>query len=219
MPRLLISSVVCALLAVSLGAQSRPAPDALARSLQQRYQTVRDFSASFVHTYRGGALRTLTTERGTVTVKKPGKMRWIYTNPERKEFVSDGLKLYSYLVESKQVYVNDVPPDTASSGALFLAGKGDIVRDFTATYPETGSAAGTVALKLTPRRTEPDYEYLIVSVDPATLQIRSMTTRDRQGGESTLTFTNMKENQGISDKDFAFRIPRGVDVITNGQRN
>ena len=41
-----------------------------------------------------------------------------------------------------------------------------------------------------------------------------LTTRDRQGGDSTLTFTNLKENQGISDKEFAFRIPRGVDVIT-----
>jgi outer membrane lipoprotein-sorting protein len=60
---------------------------------------------------------------------------------------------------------------------------------------------------------------LIVAVDPATLQIRALTTRDRQGGESTLRFENLQENKGISDKDFAFRIPRGVDVITDGKRN
>jgi len=54
----------------------------------------------------------------------------------------------------------------------------------------------------------------------ATLQIRALTTRDRQGGDSTLNFTNLKENQGISDKTFAFRIPRGVDVISDdGSRN
>jgi outer membrane lipoprotein-sorting protein len=76
-----------------------------------------------------------------------------------------------------------------------------------------------VALKLTPRKPEPEYEYLVVTVDPATLQIRALTTRDRQGGESTLTFSNLKENRGIPDKEFAFRIPRGVDVITDGTRN
>ena len=76
-----------------------------------------------------------------------------------------------------------------------------------------------MALKLTPRRNEPDYEYLVVAVDPASLQIRALTTRDRQGGDSTLVFTNLKENQGISDKEFAFRIPRGVDVITDGSHN
>jgi outer membrane lipoprotein-sorting protein len=59
----------------------------------------------------------------------------------------------------------------------------------------------------------------MVSIDPSTLQIRALTTRDRQGGDSTLTFTNLKENTGISDKEFVFRIPRGVDVVTDGTTN
>jgi outer membrane lipoprotein carrier protein len=208
--------LACALLlsvAVGLGAQTRPAPEALARSLQQRYQGIRDFSATFVHTYRGGVLRTQTREQGTVAVRKPGMMRFIYTAPERKDFVSDGRKVYSYIPLDKQVLVSAVPPDNqATTPALFLAGKGDIARDFTHAYVES-AVPGAIALKLTPRRQEPEYEYFVITVDPATLQWRALTTRDRQGGESTLSFTNLKENQGLSDKDFAFRIPRGVDVI------
>jgi outer membrane lipoprotein-sorting protein len=73
-------------------------------------------------------------------------------------------------------------------------------------------------LKLVPRRPEPEYEYLVVTVDPALLQIRTLTTRDRQGGDSTLTFANMKENRGLSDKDFVFRTPRGVKVVTDAPR-
>jgi outer membrane lipoprotein carrier protein len=146
-------------------------------------------------------------------------MRWVYTSPERKEFVSDGQKMYSYIPEDRQVLVSDIPADgQAPTPVLFLAGKGDLVKDFAAaTAPSP--VAGSVGLKLTPRRSEPEYEYLIVAVDPATLQIRALTTRDRQGGESTLRFENLQENKGISDKDFAFRIPRGVDVITDGKRN
>lgn len=208
--------VVFLALAALAAAQSRPAPDALARALQQRYQGVRDFSADFVHSYRGGALRTQATERGRVVIKKPGLMRWVYTAPERKEFVSDGRKVYAYIPEDRQVIVSDVPSDDqATTPALFLAGRGDIARDFTAAYPSAAPSGG-VTLRLTPRREEPQYEYLDVTVDPATLQIRALTTRDRQGGDSTLTFANLQENRGISDKEFAFRIPRGVDVITNG---
>jgi outer membrane lipoprotein carrier protein len=214
-----IAVLAFSLLPVLVSAQQRPAADALAKSLQQRYQGIQDFSANFEHSYRGGVLRTQTLERGTVTVKKPGRMRWIYTAPERKEFVADGMKVYSYIPQDKQVIVANVPPDDqATTPALFLAGKGDISRDFTAAYAEV-AAPGTLALKLTPRRSEPEYEFLIVSVDPSTLQIRALTTRDRQGGESTLTFSNLKENRGVSDKEFAFRIPRGVDVITDGTRN
>jgi len=207
------------LLPAAPGAQTRPAPDGMARALQQRYQGIRDFAADFVHMYRGGVLRTQTIERGTVVIKKPGRMRWVYTSPEKKEFVSDGLKVYSYLPQDRQVMVTVLPPDDqATTPVLFLAGKGDIGRDFTAAYAET-SPAGTTALRLTPRRPEAEYEYLVVAVDPVTLQIRGLTTRDHQGGDSTLTFDNLKENTGISDKAFVFRIPRGVDVITDGTRN
>jgi outer membrane lipoprotein carrier protein len=193
--------------------------DMLAQALQTRYQGVRDFSADFVHSYRGGVLRTQTTERGTMSIKKPGLMRWDYTTPEKKQFISDGKKIYFYVPADKQVQVTDMPStDQATTPALFLAGKGNIARDFTATYADT-SPAGTVALRLTPRRSEPDYEYLIVALDPKTMQIRALTTRDRQGGDSTLTFSNLKENRGLSDNEFAFRIPRGVDVVTDGTRN
>jgi outer membrane lipoprotein carrier protein len=206
----------CAAVSTTAVTQSRPAADALARSLQQRYQGIKDFSADFVHSYRGGVLKTQTQERGKVSVKKPSRMRWSYTAPEKKEFVSDGVKIYSYIPQDKQVIVADVPPDNqATTPALFLAGKGDIARDFSASYVQS-TIPGTVALKLTPRRNEPDYEYLVVALDPASLQMRGLTTRDHEGGESTIAFTNLKENQGISDKEFAFKIPKGVDVITDG---
>ena len=214
--RIVLFVLVAALVAQAtpgVRAQSPPAADALARSLQQRYQGIRDFSANFVHTYRGGALRTVTKEQGTVSVKKPGMMRFVYTAPEKKEFVSDGRKIYSYIPQDRQVIVTAVPPDDqASTPALFLAGKGDIARDFTAAYADS-PVAGATALKLTPKRPEAEYEYFVLAVDPKTLQWRALTTRDRQGGESTLIFSNLKENQGSADKEFAFRIPRGVDVI------
>jgi outer membrane lipoprotein carrier protein len=198
--------------------QDSGTPERLARALQARYQGIRDFSADFVHTYRGGVLRTQATERGTVVVKKPGLMRWVYTSPERKEFVSDGARMYAYLPEDRQVMITTLPPDDqATTPAAFLAGRGDIVRDFSAAFDET-APSGT-ALRLTPYRQEPEFEYLVVAVDPTSLQILGLTTRDRQGGDSTLSFTDLKENQGVADKEFVFSIPRGVDIITDGIAN
>jgi len=206
---------------ILIQAQSKPVAtaDALARSLQQRYQGIADFTADFSQSYRGGVLRTRTVEQGTVSIKKPGKMRWLYVKPEKKEFVSDGQKMYVYIPQDRQVVVSPVNDSGSSTSTLFLAGKGDISRDFAAAFVESSPIAGTAALKLTPRRRQPEYEYLIVALDPATLQIRGLVTRDTQGGDSTLTFTNLKENQGISDKVFAFRIPRGVDVVNNAAAN
>src|SRR5438034_11444168 len=74
----------------------------LVEALQRRYDSIKDFSADFVHRYQGGALRKQISERGHVLIKKPGKMRWEYTAPEKKLFVSDGVRIYSYIPEDKQ---------------------------------------------------------------------------------------------------------------------
>src|SRR5687767_10553574 len=108
----------------------------LAGRVQQRYDQIRDFEADFVQTYEGGVLRTKTTERGTVAIKRPGRMRWVYTKPERKEFVSDGTRLYSYLPADKQVIVSPAPEGQSNTPALFLTGKGNLVRDFTPSFGE-----------------------------------------------------------------------------------
>jgi outer membrane lipoprotein carrier protein len=214
--------LAAALLAATVGSAQQPTAAELAQSLQRKYDTIRDFSADFTHTYKSGALRKQLTEKGRLLIKKPGKMRWNYTSPEEKLFVSDGVKVYSYIPQDKQVIVSTVPKDdTAAAPALFLAGKGNLVRDFTASRAEApaGSAAGTTALKLVPKTPQPDYDWLILLVDSGSLGLRGLVSTDAQGGTSTFSFANLKENIGLADKEFTFQMPRGVDVISDaGQR-
>lgn len=207
--------------APNLGAQAAPI-DAVAvvARVQQRYNALRDFQGDFLQSYEGGVLRTKTTERGTVAIKRPGRMRWTYTQPELKEFVSDGTRLYTYLVADKQVIVSPAPdPGDETVPALFLAGQADMSRDYVPSFaPLPGAAAGLLTLRLDPKERDPDYEWLGIGVDPRTSQIQFLVAADRQGGTSSFTFSNLKENRGLSDKDFEFRIPRGVDVVTNSAR-
>ena len=203
--------------AVTIFAQGDPA--AFAAKIQQRYNGIKDFQGDFVQTYEGGVLRTKTTERGTLVIKRPGRMRFTYTKPERKEFVSDGNRLYMYLVTDKQVIVSPAP--TAEDGdvpAMFLAGQSDLARDYTPSFtPLPGAAPGLLTLQLIPKDKHSEFESLGIGVD-ARLQIQFLTAVDRQGGRSSFVFSNLKENRGISDKEFEFRIPRGVDVVTQGAR-
>jgi outer membrane lipoprotein carrier protein len=214
-----LCAIGLALTTVAAGAQS-PTPDAVARDLQRKYDRVADFSADFVHSYRGGILKQQATERGTLLVKKPGKMRWEYTAPEKKLFVSDGHKIYSYIPQDRQVVVGTMPKDEhAPTPALFLTGKGDLTRDFTAAFDKVPEAApGSLVLKLIPKRREPEYESLTLAVDPNTLSLRMLITVDTQGGRSAFTFSNLKENVGVADNQFVFKMPRNVEVVTDGGR-
>ena len=197
------------------------APDAppLARlldRLQAHYDRIADFSADFEHRYAGGVLRTTDIERGTMHVSRPGRWRFDYVSPEPKLFVCDGAAVSSYFPADRQVIVSPLPAGGgASTPASFLAGEGDLRRDFTARYTSRPSPDGAWAVELRPVRSDAGYESLILAIDPVTLDILELATTDFQGGVSTYSFSNIERNQGLSDTLFALDVPADVEVITD----
>lgn len=212
----LAAALLFAVVAVPTTAQQQQTAEQVAAALQAKYDKIRDFTADFVQQYESGVLKRKLSERGKVQVKKPGRMRWDYTEPEKKVFVSDGSQIYLHIPADNQVTVSPVPKqDEATTAVLFLVGKGNLTRDFNVAFSPQ-PPAGTYALRLDPKLPERDYDWLEIVVDQVSLQIRSLKAADRQGGQSTFHFSNFKENVGLSDKTFAFSIPRGADVIRTG---
>src|SRR4029077_8556035 len=85
------------------------------------------------------------------------------------QFVSDGVKMYSFVPQDKQVIVASVPAaDLATTPILFLAGKGNLTRDFTPSLVDApaGMPPGSRALKLVPRTRQGDYDWLVLVVEP-----------------------------------------------------
>ena len=197
--------------------QQSPSPTELAAALQKKYDLVSTFSADFTHQHEGGPLKRKMVEQGSLQVKKPGRMRWDYKSPDKKLFVSDGSSLYFHDIPNNQVTVSQMPQgDDVSSAALFLLGKGDLVRDFTPSFG-TGGGPDTYVLHLVPRREQADYDWLELTVDRKTLQLRGLAAAEKQGGRTTFVFNNFKENVDLADKTFVFRIPPGAEVIHAGR--
>ena len=215
-------SVVSAVLAAVAGRADSNAADTtaaeFAQSLQHKHNAVHDFSADFVHTYQGGVLHKQITERGHLLVKKPGKMRWSTRRRRRSSSSPDGVRIYSYVPDDKQVVVGAVPrDDQAGAPILFLAGKGNPSRGLHPVFGRCspGRHAGEPARSSwCPSLHRPDYDSLLLVVDQQSLALRGLVTMDAQGGQSAISFMNLKENVAPADKEFAFNIPRGVDVIT-----
>jgi outer membrane lipoprotein carrier protein len=198
---------------LALGAQA-PSAQEVATSLQKKYDTIRDFSASFVHTHEGGVLKRKREERGTLSVKKPGRMRWDYAKPDEKVFVSDGVRLVQYFADENRAVVSPAP-DNDQAAVLFLAGRGNLIRDFNVSFAQT-SPPGSWTLRLSPKQEQQEYDWLEIMAARDTYQLQSLTVGEKQGSRSTFVFTNFKENPGLSDKTFAFSIPRGAEVSNAG---
>ena len=201
------------ILAAQLAAQSQAVPTAadLSKRLQARYETVRDFSADFVQNYQGILIRKATTERGKVLVKKPSRLRFTYTTPEKKEFVSDGSQFYSHYPKDRFGSVTALPKgNQASTALLFLAGQGDLIRDFNASMPAT-QPDGEWHLQLLPKSKQTDFNTLTLIVDRSNLSLLGFVTVDEQGTNS-IRFQNLKENTKLQDSAFLFKFPAGTEI-------
>ena len=198
---------------VAASPQAPASPAVLAEAIQAHYTLVTAFTANFTHSFKGGLLPQTTVEHGSVKIKKPGRMRWTYDKPNEKEFVADGRMLYSYVKADRTCYVSDLPTgDKVSTAVLFLAGKGNLQRDFRAAASPSSSAAELRVL-LTPIAPQSEFTQLTLGVEPRTLKLVTMETVDVDGGISTFRFDNLRENVSLQDKEFFFTPPKGVDVI------
>jgi outer membrane lipoprotein carrier protein len=189
-------------------------PEAVATSLQRKYDTIKDFSADFRQVYEGGPLKRKREELGTLLVKKPGKMRWAYKAPDEKVFVSDGTRLYQHFPQENRVIVGPAPEGNQAA-VLFLAGRGNLTRDFTVTFGQ-GTNPVSWTLHLVPKQPQPGYDWLEITATRDTLRLLTLTVGEAQGSRSTFYLSNFKENPGLADKQFAFSIPRGAEVVTDG---
>src|ERR1700756_5452436 len=108
-------------------------PDDLNRvidGMQAKYGAMRGISADFSQHYLDQTGRSF-NESGHVIIKRPNKMRWDYTEPEKKLFVSDGQKLYLYVPCDKQVTVSSVKEGTdPHTPFMFLLRRSNLRKDF-----------------------------------------------------------------------------------------
>jgi outer membrane lipoprotein carrier protein len=186
------------------------------RSLEAAYQRVNDLQAPFHQASLNRTTNRTVTARGTLSLKKPGKLRWDYVEPTPQEIVSDGQRLWVYTPELKQVNVAAAPEALAGPAGSFLAGLGQVREHFQARYLNPArptDADGLAVLDLTPREPQPLMARLILSADPQTWLVRKAVVYDELGNTVTVRFDPPRVNTGLPDHLFTFTPPPGVSVV------
>jgi outer membrane lipoprotein carrier protein len=181
---------------------------ALARKVQAHHGQVKDLKARFVQTYASGLLGRQVVERGTVAIKRPDRMLWKYEKPEPKTFVSDGKTSYFYVPTDRQVIVHSATGDRGVALQL-LSGRSDLLEQFQIfAVPDAADR-----LRLVPRAPDPDTREILLRADE-TGRIVALDIEDLQGNRSSFRFEDVRENVGLADAMFEFKIPPGVEVVT-----
>jgi outer membrane lipoprotein carrier protein len=214
MPMLVLPAVLALAQAAAPAAPPRSVDAELARGvlrrIEEHHARTSDFVARFSQSYRSGMLGREVTERGVVSIKRPGRMRWEYKDPEAKLFVSDGKTFYFYVPADRQVIVSEQDEQRSLAGRL-LSGHGGLADEFAASMEEP-LEEGVMRVKLVPLHEQPDVQKAFVDVEPSG-RIRAILLEDVQGNRTRFRFESVRENTGVRDDQFRFVVPPGVEVI------
>src|SRR5215467_6275403 len=211
-----------AALMLALLAMARPAPasaqslDDVVREIEAVYSRMTDLRADFTQTAFNKSLNQTIPARGTVYLKKGGKLRWEYTQPTPQEIVSDGKKLWVYTPSLNQVNVGEAPEVLAGPAGSFLAGLGKLREHFSVRFlnpAQPADADGNYVLDLTPKHPLPTLSRLILAVDPKDFQLRKAVVHDQFENTVTMKFSRLAVNTNLPDKLFTFVAPQGVATV------
>ncbi len=182
--------------------------------LQRRYASVETVRGDFLQTYRAPGISQ--EESGEFWLKKPGVMRWEYRSPEEQIFVADGTESFLYVPKDRQVTVQPFSAaDLHSTPLEFLLGSGNISRSCTTSW-ETEfkpKAEHTLLIRLTPRKAQGEYSFLVLELDSQTFDLRRIAIREPGGSTTEFLLTNVATNEKLDKKLFQFKNPKGVEEI------
>jgi outer membrane lipoprotein carrier protein len=200
--------MIGALLALALAAPPAAGDAAaLAREVQAYYDRTRDLEARFVQTYTYASFGRSQTSRGTLRVKKPGKLRWDYEAPAKKTVLVNGSRLVQWEPEVNQAYVDEHFDATALSAAVtFLVGQGRLDKEF---RPSTDAEGRLV---LTPRQSDGRVREVVLTVGEGGV-VTATRVVDGSGNTNALEFKDVKRNPGLKDGVFELQLPSDVHYI------
>jgi outer membrane lipoprotein carrier protein len=199
------------MIAVALQAEDvRP----LARAVDDHYNHLHTLEADFTEIYRGdGAERV---ESGTLWLKKPRKMRWEYRSPKEKLFVSDGQAVWFYLPAEKQVRKTSLKKlDDLRSPIAFLLGKTKLeneLQGLSQAVDQSPLGAGNTLLRGVPPAMGDQLSEVQLEINPADQSVR-IVLQEPDGATTEFRFAEWKENLPISESQFQFTPPPGVETV------
>jgi len=188
--------------------------DSVLHSVENRYNHAQSLRLTFTQSYKAQK-RAAQVDSGVLTLRKPGKMRWEYTVPAGKLFVSDGKDVYLYLPDVKRAeHSKFKESDDLRAPLGFLLGKLNFYKEFRSfsMRPE-GENTWVDAVPNSDTLPYSRVEFLIAP----DAQIRRLKVIGQDESVMEFAFEQEKLNVPLDVKSFSFRVPAGTEVVEGEQ--
>lgn len=185
-------------------------------AIEVHYNSLGTMRVEFAQTmeYQGGRRFH---ERGTLSLLRPQKMRWDYTEPAGKLLVGDGEVLHMYSPNTNQVR----PVKLGDTGDLraplsFLLGRLRFRRQFR--NLESATIDGQTAIVGEGRPGKDYFERVEFTYDPEGYNFKRLRVFGRDGTVTTFAFAQEETNLKLDERLFVFQAPADAEILDMPQR-
>ena len=183
--------------------------DRMLKSIEDHYNHAKTLQVLFTEEYTAQG-RTRRPESGLLVLRKPGRMRWDYTTPAGKLFISDGKTVYLYSPDTHKVVPMPLKASEDMHAALaFLLGKLDFSREFKGF--QTKPAGTDTILTAFANSDKLPYDKVEMVVSPS-FEIHRLVVTGADQSILTFTFAGEKVNPKVDDALFRFHMPPGATM-------
>jgi outer membrane lipoprotein carrier protein len=188
--------------------------DNLLNGVESRYNKAKTLQVLFKEVYTPpGKMRR--TESGILMLRKPGKMRWAYSQPAGKLFVSDGKWLWLYTPEENRAEkMKFKETDDLRAPLAFLLGKLNFDKEFRNLQ---GKAEGPdMRITAEPKTDNLPYSAVEFLVAPDS-HIKEVKVTGFDKSIIHFTFEQERLDPPLDSKLFNYQPPKGVGVVEASQ--
>lgn len=186
--------------------------NALLKGVEQRYNHAETLQVQFSESYSVQG-RARKGESGELTLRKPGRMRWDYSTPPGKLFVSDGKDVYLYTPAANRVEKTKLKAsDDMHAPMAFLLGKLNFAKEFRDFEVKPEGADYWITAKA--KNDKLPYERVQMLVTPD-YEIHRLVINGQDQSILTFQFSQEKLNPLVPESDFKFQTPAGATVVAS----
>jgi outer membrane lipoprotein carrier protein len=213
MPLLLVCLELTSTAWCASAPQASPTPPStlteICKQVDQHYNRLHSLRVQFTETYQGMGINR--TENGTLSLEKPGRMRWDYSHPAGKVFVIDEKYGYSYTPGDAQAERYPAKQlEDFRSPLRFLLGHTRIEKELT-------------DLTLTPQGADYQLRGVLIGMQQRVAEVTLTVTaegridaiqwKETDGATTEFQLTNELPNPPLAANTFSFQAPAGVAVV------
>jgi len=184
--------------------------DEVVKRLREVQEKTKDFSADLHQEKKLSLMKEKIVSRGRIRFKKPDKVSIEFFHPESSQMVFDGKTVLLYYKEEKLAERYSLRSNPMAERYLLFSK--DPFQEKLAEWRILEDRESFLVMEIIPKVKDPLFVKTRLRVSKKDWLVIGMEMIEKNGDTTSIRYSNMKVNTGLTDSDFEIHLPKDVKI-------